>query len=78
MTSTVTLTHWGAYRPVARDGRLLAMEPLAHDPSPSPIGQSIPGTLNDPARITQPMVREGFLAEAPLLEAGVELKPSSR
>ncbi|SFT59410.1 molybdopterin guanine dinucleotide-containing S/N-oxide reductase [Mesorhizobium sp. YR577] len=61
MANSVTLTHWGTYRPEVQDGRLLAMAPLAEDPSPSPIGNSIPGTLNDPARIAQPMVRAGFL-----------------
>lgn len=63
MGKRVTLTHWGAYRPEVRDGRLVAMTPLAEDPSPSPIGRSIPGTLDDSIRIRQPMVRAGFLAE---------------
>ncbi|WP_204328371.1 hypothetical protein, partial [Stenotrophomonas maltophilia] len=61
----LTLSHWGAYRTEVRDGRLVAVEPIAGDPSPSPIGRSMPGTLDDAARISQPMVRQGFLAEGP-------------
>jgi len=63
MAKSVTLTHWGTYRPEVREGRLVAMTPSADDPLPSAIGASIPGTLNDPVRIAQPMVRAGFLAE---------------
>ncbi|MDW6023386.1 molybdopterin guanine dinucleotide-containing S/N-oxide reductase [Mesorhizobium sp. BAC0120] len=63
MANRVTLTHWGAYRPEVRDGRLVAMMPHPEDQSPSPIGRSIPGTLDDTVRIPQPMVRAGFLAE---------------
>jgi biotin/methionine sulfoxide reductase len=65
MAKTLTLTHWGAYRPEVQDGRLVAMAPLAEDPSPSPLGQSLPGALDDSIRIPQPMVRAGFLAEGP-------------
>jgi len=61
MAGRVMLTHWGAYRPVTADGRLVALEPLGGDPDPSPIGGSIPGALTDPVRITQPMVRTGWL-----------------
>lgn len=61
MAESVTLTHWGAYRPVVERGRLVAMAPLPGDPSPSPIGDSIPDALDDPVRITQPMVRAEFL-----------------
>ncbi|MGL4286780.1 MAG: molybdopterin guanine dinucleotide-containing S/N-oxide reductase, partial [Phreatobacter sp.] len=63
MSSTITLAHWGAYRTEVRDGRLVAVEPIAGDPSPSPIGRSMPGTLDDAVRISQPMVRQGFLAD---------------
>ncbi|MBE9606337.1 molybdopterin-dependent oxidoreductase [Acetobacteraceae bacterium H6797] len=57
----ILFTHWGAYRATLRDGRLAALEGLEGDKDPSPIGQSIPGALVDRLRITQPMVRQGWL-----------------
>lgn len=65
MAKPVTLSHWGAYHPETRDGRLLALSPHADDPSPSDIGRSVPGSLNDAVRITRPMIRAGFLADGP-------------
>jgi biotin/methionine sulfoxide reductase len=37
------------------------MHPIAEDQDPSPIGRSIPGTLDGPLRIREPMVRAGWL-----------------
>ncbi len=64
MGRRLTLTHWGAYR-VQGEGDALTLEPLAGDPDPSPIGQSIAGARDTPLRITQPMVREGYLRHGP-------------
>lgn len=61
MADPLTLTHWGAYHPRVEDGKLVAMDPLAEDPAPSPIGNSLPDALTHAARITQPMVRADFL-----------------
>lgn len=58
-------THWGAYRATVENGRLRGLEGLEGDPSPSPIGQSIPGVLDDAMRIRQPMVRAGWLEHGP-------------
>jgi biotin/methionine sulfoxide reductase len=63
------LTHWGAYRAHVSGGRLTALSPLPGDPSPSLIGQSVPGALDDALRIRQPMVRAGWLAEGPASRA---------
>lgn len=60
-----TATHWGAYEAVVEDGRLVAIEPLAADPDPSPIAQNYIGLLDHPARIAQPMVRQGWLERGP-------------
>ncbi len=62
-----TVTHWGAYSAEVQNGRVVKMHPFAADPDPSPIGDSIPGALTDPLRITQPMVREGWLKHGPRL-----------
>lgn len=66
MSSTLrvpTLSHWGAYTAVVEDGRLVACEPFAHDPAPSPILQSMPGMVHSPLRIARPAVRAGWLAQ---------------
>ncbi len=60
-----TATHWGAYRAVVRDGRLAEIRPFEFDPDPSPIGQSLVGTLDDPCRILRPAVRAGWLRNGP-------------
>lgn len=61
----MTSTHWGAYRAVVEDDRIVEMRPFEHDPSPSPIGQSIPDALNHPTRVTKPMFRKGWLDDGP-------------
>jgi len=65
MSRKATLTHWGAYLPEVRDGRVVAMRPYPDDPDPSPIGESLPGAVTDAARIAQPMVRAGYLEKGP-------------
>ena len=60
-TCRLTATHWGAYRAVVRDGKLTALHGFEEDPDPSPIGDGMVDTLDDPCRIPQPMVRKGWL-----------------
>lgn len=62
-SETITLTMWGAYRVVAEDGKLVAITPLENDPEPSSIGQSLLDTREHPVRITQPMIRAGYLKD---------------
>ena len=57
----LTVTHWGAYRAEVRDGRLTALHGFEEDADPSPIGEGMVDTLDDPCRIAQPMVRKGWL-----------------
>lgn len=65
MTSTVqrypTLSHWGAYTAVVRDGRLVACEPFAADRDPSPMIHTMPEMVHSPLRIARPAVRESWL-----------------
>ena len=75
MRRTVTLTHWGAYRPQVEEGRIVAMEPHDGDPDPSPIGQSLPDMLTGDLRIAQPMVRAGYLENGPASRAGRGREP---
>ena len=66
MEQVRTLTHWGAFDLEVADGKVIAVSGIPEDPNPSPIGQSLAGTLNDACRITQPMVRESYLRDGPL------------
>ncbi|WKN24092.1 molybdopterin guanine dinucleotide-containing S/N-oxide reductase [Azotobacter vinelandii] len=58
---TYTSLHWGAYRPLVENGRLVEMRPVPWDRDPSPIGASLPGAIDSPSRIRRPAVRRGFL-----------------
>ena len=58
---SLTATHWGIYRPLVEHGRLTAMEAVAWDADPSPIGRSMVDGITSPSRILRPAVREGFL-----------------
>ncbi len=61
--TTYTMAHWGTFRTEA--GRQPRLHPLAGDPAPSDLGLSMSSVLSDSARITQPMVRAGFLSDGP-------------
>ncbi len=60
-----TSTHWGAYDVEVDNGRIVALHPFPMDPDPSPLGRSIPGAVDGPARIRRPMVRKGWLDNGP-------------
>jgi biotin/methionine sulfoxide reductase len=56
-----TCSHWGNYR-VETDGiRLISVEAYEVDKEPSPIGKSLLDALDVGARVSQPMVRAGYL-----------------
>jgi len=54
-------SHWGAFQAVVDAGRVVATQPFASDPDPSPLADSLPGAIDHPTRIRQPMVRAGWL-----------------
>jgi biotin/methionine sulfoxide reductase len=56
-----TLSHWGAYTAVVRDGRLVGCEPFPHDRDPSPMIHTMPDMVHSPLRVARPAVREGWL-----------------
>ena len=73
MTTRQTFTtssHWGAYTLTVEDGRIVGVEPFAGDPEPSAIGQSIADAVESEARVTQPMVRKGWLENGPAPAGG--------
>lgn len=58
-------SHWGVFKAEVQDGQVVAVQPYPHDPDPSPILENIPGSVRHPTRITQPMVRSGWLDRGP-------------
>ena len=60
-----TFTHWGLFHPQVEDGRVTGLRPFAADPHPTAFGQSLIDAVHSPLRITQPMVREGWLDTGP-------------
>lgn len=57
----LTSTHWGTYRARVAEDRLVGLDPVSWDHTPSPIGQSIVEGIVAPCRVRRPAVREGFL-----------------
>lgn len=55
------LAHWGAFTAVVEGGRLVACEPFARDPAPSPMLAAMPAMVHSPLRIARPAVRRGWL-----------------
>ena len=53
--------HWGLYDLEVESDRVIGVKPVADDPDPSAIGLSVPSAVHHQTRITQPMVRKGWL-----------------
>ena len=64
-TRTLTSTHWGTYEVEAEQGRVLRLLPFAHDPDPSPIGDSVAAAVSGRSRILRPAVRKSYLQGGP-------------
>jgi len=62
---TLSSFHWGTYEIVTDGDRLVAVEPLADDPDPSPIGRGMVDAIGHRARVRRPMVRKGWLENGP-------------
>ncbi len=58
-------SHWGAFDAVVEHGTVVDVRPYGLDRDPSPILGNIPGSIRHPARVTQPMVRAGWLDRGP-------------
>ena len=61
-------THWGLYRARMGGSGLQALEPLADDPDPSPLGAALLQARTAPARVCRPAVRRSVLQQG--LQAG--------
>ncbi len=60
--------HWGAFQAELNNGEV-SITPFAGDPDPSPLLDNFTNALNHPARVTQPMVRRGWLEQGPGADA---------
>jgi biotin/methionine sulfoxide reductase len=61
----LTSTHWGVYDVEVEHGEIVRVLPFDKDPDPSPIGQSLQGTVTGPTRIRRPAVRKSYLEGGP-------------
>lgn len=64
-TRTRAASHWGSYWISTEGGEVVDVEPVEHDPQPSPIGNNFRGVLRGRSRIRRPAVREGWLEAGP-------------
>ncbi|PPR10302.1 MAG: Dimethyl sulfoxide/trimethylamine N-oxide reductase [Alphaproteobacteria bacterium MarineAlpha11_Bin1] len=60
---TLTASHWGTYRVSSSNGRVTAVQPFENDPEPSPMINAMPDVVHADCRVTQPMVRKGWLED---------------
>ena len=67
---TLTMAHWGAYQIDVNADRITHVQGLDTDPEPSIIGRSFIDSIHHRSRITQPMVRRGWLEKGPLDHGG--------
>src|SRR6266567_3737926 len=54
-------SHWGVFEAEVEDGQVVSVHPYPYDAHPSPILANIPDSIRHPTRISQPMVRAGWL-----------------
>ncbi|MEO7938834.1 MAG: molybdopterin guanine dinucleotide-containing S/N-oxide reductase [Burkholderiaceae bacterium] len=59
-----TACHWGIYEVQPDDAEGVRLTAFARDPSPSPIGLSMPQAVTGPLRVRQPAVRQSWLDAA--------------
>ncbi len=66
--SVMHSSHWGSFRAIVRDGRLIGVKPFERDSNPSDITEAILDAPYADCRIARPSVRKGWLERGP--EAG--------
>jgi biotin/methionine sulfoxide reductase len=62
-------SHWGAFEAEVSDGTVVAIHPYRNDPDPSRLLGNIVDSLRHSARVTQPMIRAGWLDRGPGADA---------
>lgn len=59
--SRVTTSHWGAFRVITEDNRIVATEAFEADPHPSSIAATLPAAVHHKTRVARPSFRRGWL-----------------
>jgi biotin/methionine sulfoxide reductase len=59
--SRVTTSHWGAFRVITENDRIVGVEPFEQDPNPSLIPNSLPAAIYHSSRVARPSIRRGWL-----------------
>lgn len=59
-------SHWGAFTAEVKDGRFVKAHPFTRDPAPSELLRSMTEAVYHRSRISQPMVRQGWLKNGPI------------
>src|SRR5436305_161335 len=54
-------SNWGVFEAEVQDGQVVSVHPYPYDAHPSPLLANIPDSVRHPTRISQPMVRAGWL-----------------
>jgi biotin/methionine sulfoxide reductase len=57
----VTTSHWGAFRVLTDDNRIVGTEAFASDPHPSAIPDILPAAVHHRSRVARPSIRRGWL-----------------
>ncbi|WP_320533715.1 molybdopterin-dependent oxidoreductase [Robbsia andropogonis] len=57
-----SLSHWGAFEAIVREGRLIRCDPFKKDPAPSRLLKAMVEQVYSPLRVKRPAVRRGWLA----------------
>jgi biotin/methionine sulfoxide reductase len=58
-------SHYGAFDAVVEGDRVVAARPFPHDPNPSILLAAIPQMVHHATRVSQPMIRSGWLKHGP-------------
>ena len=56
-----TGSHWGIYDVEVQNEKLVGIMPFSQDPHPAPLVDAMTTAVYDASRVSQPMVRQGFL-----------------
>lgn len=58
-------THWGMFRPIVRDGKIVEARPFSNDPDPASLLSSIPSATHHSSRIKRPAIRKSWIENGP-------------
>ncbi|MFD6952751.1 molybdopterin oxidoreductase [Nocardiopsis sp. TSRI0078] len=64
-SSHPTSAHWGSYRVLVRDDRVVGVDPDPDDPAPSPVIANTPAAQHHASRVARPAVRRRWLEHGP-------------